>query len=260
MGLGFQVARDSVTGEEQPGSAFPDQTSNRSELAPFVVYDSTRGIGPATCGYRIGFSHAFSGAGFLQSLDSMRDSFQFSRYFSDSWSGGRNSFAFMFQASAVRPHGSSPLFIDRRLFPGDESVRGFRRGGLSPWAYVPDNTASPLQPAGADMLLGFSSEYRVPIRGALSGVAFMDLGWTHVSPFEAAQMSKAARLVEETNGLLRASMGGELRLQLPMIRQPARVIFAWNPLRLSGLLRNSPSLLRLSDPRGSVRFALGNIY
>jgi outer membrane protein insertion porin family len=260
MGLGFQVARDSVTGEAQPGSAFPDQTSNRSELAPFVVYDSTRGIGPATCGYRIGFSHAFSGAGFLQSLDSTRDSFQFSRYFSDPWSGGRNSFAFMFQASAVRPRGSSPLFIDRRLFPGDESVRGFQRGGLSPWAYVPDNTASPLQPAGADMLLGFSSEYRVPIRGALSGVAFMDLGWTHVSPFEAAQMSKEARLVEETNGLLRASMGGELRLQLSMIHQPARVIFAWNPLRLSGLLRNSPSLLRLSDPRGSVRFALGNIY
>jgi hypothetical protein len=73
-------------------------------------------------------------------------------------------------------------------------------------------------------------------------------------------MSKEARLVEETNGLLRASMGGELRLQLSMIHQPARVIFAWNPLRLSGLLRNSPSLLRLSDPRGSVRFALGNIY
>jgi outer membrane protein assembly factor BamA len=211
-------------------------------------------------GYRIGFSHAFSGAGFLQSLDSTRESFQFSRYLSDPSSGGRNSFAFIFQASAVRPHGSSPLFIGRRLFPGDESVRGFLRGGLSPWAYVPDNTASALQPAGADALLGFSSEYRVPIRGALSGVAFMDLGWTHVSPFEASQMSKEARLVEETNGLVRASIGGELRLQLPMVRQPARLIFAWNPLRLSGLLRSPSSLLRLADPRGTVRFALGSIY
>lgn len=259
-GLGFQVAREYTTGEAQPGPAFPNPTSNRSELVPYIVYDSTRGIGPAARGYRIGFSRAFSGAGFLHPLDSTRESFQLSRYLGDPWRGGRNSFAFIFQASAVRPHGCSPLFIDRRLFPGDESVRGFQRGGLSPWAYVPDNTASPLQPAGADMLLGFSAEYRAPIRGALGGVAFMDLGWTHLSPFEAVQMSKEARLVEETNGLLRASVGGELRLQLPMIRQPARLIFAWNPLRLSGLLHSPSSLLRLSDPRGAVRFALGNIF
>ncbi len=259
-GLGFLVARDSITGEEQQSAAVPSGPVSRSNLSPFLTYDSTKGIGPATRGFRVGVSHSFSGTSFLRALDSTADSFQYTGYVSDPLTRGRNSFAFMFQASSVRPQAGSPLFLDRRLFPGDESVRGFNAGGLSPWAYVPENTAAPLQPAGADTMLGLASEYRVPIRGALSGVAFMDLGWTHISPLEAAQLGNGAFLLKETNSLLRASMGGELRLQLPMIRQPARLLFAWNPLRFSGVFHGPSSLLPLSDPRGTVRFALGNLF
>ncbi len=259
-GMGVLVARDTITGEEQQGPAMPAGPVNRADLAPFLLYDSTTGIGPETRGYRVGLSHTFSGNDFFRSLDSTSDSVQLARYVSDPWSHGRNSFAFMLQASSVRPHGGAPLFLDRRFFPGDESVRGFQAGGLSPWAYVPGNSTSPLQPTGADTMLGFSSEYRVPVYGALSAVAFFDLGWSHVSPFEASQLGTGARLVEATNGLLRASLGGELRLQLPMIRQPARLIFAWNPLRMRGAVQNPTSLYRLTDPRGVVRFALGSLF
>jgi outer membrane protein assembly complex protein YaeT len=259
-GVGFVVARDSITGEDQSGVALPSGPVHRSDLSPFLMYDSTKGMGPQTRGSRVAFSHVFSGTSFLRSMDSTADSLQFAHYVSDPLSHGRNSFAFLFQASTVRPQGSSPLFLDRRLFPGDESVRGFHTGGLSPWAYVPDNSASPLQPAGADTMIGFSSEYRVPIRGALSGVAFMDLGWTHLSRLEASQLGTGASLLDATNGLLRASLGGELRLQLPMIRQPARVIFAWNPLRFTGVFQGPSSRLPLSDPRGVVRFALGSLF
>ncbi len=259
-GIGFRVERDSITTDGQTGPAVPGAPVNRSDLTPFLFYDSARGEGAATRGYRIGFSHSVSGSTFLRSLDSTGESLQFSRYIDDPLTHGRNALAFRLQGSVVRPQGSSPLFIDRRLFPGDESVRGFQTGGLSPWVYVPDNSSTPLQPAGADTFLGFSAEYRVPVRGALSGVGFVDLGWTSLSSPEAAQVSKGALLVQETNGLLRASVGGELRLQLPMIRQPARLIFAWNPLRLSDIFRNSPSLPHLSDPKGAVHFALGNIF
>ncbi|HYK88478.1 MAG TPA: POTRA domain-containing protein [Acidobacteriota bacterium] len=259
-GLGFLAARDHITGEDQQSPAVPAGPVNRSDITPFLLYDSTTGIGPGARGYRVGVSHALSGNMFLRSLDSTSDSFQFAGYLGDPLSRGRNSFAFMVQGSSVRPHGGPPLFLDRRFFPGDESVRGFQGGGLSPWAYVPDNSTSPLQPAGADMMIGFASEYRVPLYGALSGVAFVDLGWTHVSPFEASQLGAGARLVKETNGLLRASVGGELRLQLPMVRQPARLIFAWNPLRLRETIRSPSSLLSLTDPRGAVRFALGNLF
>jgi hypothetical protein len=48
-----------------------------------------------------------------------------------------------------------------------------------------------------------------------------------------------------------------LRMQLPLIRQPARVIFAWNPLRLHTLLQTDSAPLRIADPRGAIRFALG---
>ncbi len=259
-GMGFQVARDTITGEAQRGSALLDGPADRSDLTPFLLFDSTTGTGASTRGFRASYVHTFSGSSFLRSLDSTADSFQYARHVNDPWTHGRNSFAFMFQASTVRPRGDSPLFLERRLFPGDESVRGFQRGNLSPWAIVPGNSACPLQPAGADTLLGFSSEYRVPIRGGLSGVAFMDLGWTHLSPLEASQLGDGARLLQETNGLLRMSLGGELRLQLPMIRQPARLIFAWNPLRLNDALLGSSSLFHLSDPRCAVHFALGSLF
>lgn len=74
------------------------------------------------------------------------------------------------------------------------------------------------------------------------------------------QLGTGARLIEETNGVLRASLGGELRLQLPVIRQPARLILSWNPLRLNTFFSSSSSVLRLVEPRTSLRFALGTFY
>jgi hypothetical protein len=66
--------------------------------------------------------------------------------------------------------------------------------------------------------------------------------------------------MEQTNGALRASLGGELRLQLPVIRQPVRLILSWNPLRLKTLFDSSSSVLRLAEPRATLRFALGALY
>jgi outer membrane protein assembly factor BamA len=151
-----------------------------------------------------------------------------------------------------------PLFLGRRYYPGDESVRGFSRGSLSPWISVPGNSS--LQSGGADTVLGFSTEYRVPIRGALSSTGFFDLGWTHLSRKDAAQLGAGARLIDTTNGVLRASMGGELRAELPIIRQPARMIVSWNPLRLNTIFSNPWSVLKLAEPKTSLRFALGSFY
>jgi len=86
------------------------------------------------------------------------------------------------------------------------------------------------------------------------------LGWTHLDPKNAAQLGTCARLIKETNGVVRASLGGQLRLQLPMIRQPVRMIFAWNPLRLDTWIHGASSLQRLADPRTTLRFALGTFY
>lgn len=252
VGLGFETEQDSVTGVSIPTKTL------RSEAAPFVLFDKTRGTGVNTRGYRMTYSQAWDGSLFLQSLDSTRNAVQVTRYFSDPWTKGRNSFAFNLQGSWVRASGGGPLFLERRFYPGDESVRGFSRGSLSPWVFVPGNSA--LQAGGADTVLGFSTEYRVPIRGALSGLGFFDLGWTHLNPRDAAQLGTGARLIDATNGVLRASLGGELRLQLPMIHQPARMIFSWNPLRLNTVFSSPSSVLKLAEPKTSLRFALGSLF
>ena len=252
IGMRFEAENDSITGVAESVPPL------RSEVAPFVAFDRTRGVGPETRGYKLSYSEGFDGSLFLRSLDSTRKSFQMTRYLDDPWTNSRNSFAFHLQGSWVQPSGGGPLFLERRFYPGDETVRGFSQGSLSPWASVPGNTGA--QPAGADTVLGFSTEYRVPIRGALSSAAFFDLGWTHLDPKDAAQLGTGASLIDATNGILRASVGGEIRLQLPMIHQPARMIFSWNPLRLNTLFRSSSSVLRLADPKTSLGFALGAFY
>jgi hypothetical protein len=45
-----------------------------------------------------------------------------------------------------------------------------------------------------------------------------------------------------------------------MIHQPARMIYSWNPLRLSTVFSNPPSVLKLAEPKSSLRFALGSLY
>jgi outer membrane protein insertion porin family len=258
-GLGFQVKHDSIT-NSSPGAGVVPGRSFRSELAPFLLFDRTTGLGPATRGHRLSYSEGLDGSAFLRSIDSTRESVQVARYMGDPFTNGRNSFAFQLRGSLVRPHAGGPLFLENRFYPGDETVRGFSRGSLSPWVAVPDGSGDALEAAGADSVLGFSTEYRVPISGPLSGVGFFDLGWTHLDPAAVSQLGTGARLIQQTNGLLRASLGGELRLQLPMIRQPARLIFSWNPLRLNTLFRTPSSVLNLVEPSTSIRFALGAFY
>jgi len=252
-GLGFSVERESIANAGPQGDA---TVVRRSELSPSFVLDSTSGSGPGTRGGRFMVSHSLVGSPFLQSVTVDRPSLHLARYVDDPSTEGRNAFAFQFYGSAARSRRGAPLPIDQRFFPGDELVRGFGRGALTPWVQSGDGSSTRVIPAGADTVLGLSAEYRVPIRGAVSGAAFLDLGWTRVDDRVAGEgIGTGTRLIKETNRLRRASAGGELRWQLPGLRQPARLIFAWNPLRLDRILE-MPS----SDPRRAVRFALGGIF
>ena len=89
----------------------------------------------------------------------------------------------------------------------------------------------------------------------MSGVAFFYLGWNRSDP--KAVRESGLRLVDATNVLVPALTGGELRLELPVINKPARLIFAWNPLRLNRILHEGTTTQSIADRRGLVRFALG---
>jgi outer membrane protein assembly complex protein YaeT len=249
IGLGYQDEIRDIAREGQPESRFA-----RSEVSPMFVLDDSRGTGPATRGYRATLARSWTGTGFFESVQAAREAFEVSTYLDDPW-GRKNSLAFRLQG-AIAHSGGRPLAEDLRFYPGTELARGFPQGGLTAWSLPAGGSASNLTPAGADTYFGFSAEYRVPIHGALSGAAFLDAAWTRLGT---TTSDGPAAVLRKTSGILRASMGGELRVQLPVIRQPARLVFAWNPLRLDRLIDGAPSF-RVADPRGAVRFILGGMF
>jgi len=257
VGVAAQFEKLSLTETAVGGGVAQRKVQNRTELSPNFVFDSTQGTGPGIRGPRFAFTTSWAGTTLLRSVDSTAQSFRFSEYFGDPITGGRNSFAFRIQAAAMRPRNGVALTLDRRFYPGDEIVRGFNRGGLTPWAYG-TGTNRPA-PVGADTVFGISMEYRIPIQGPVSAAAFIDLGWSALSRNHVDQ-DTGSRLINETNRILRASVGGEFRVQLPVIRQPGRFIFSWNPLRLGSLLQGKSGLLQLADPRRTFHFALGDRF
>ena len=258
-GLGARLERLALSENDGDGSGpASSSTQRRTELTPSFAFDDTSGTGAATRGLRFATAASWAGSPLLRSIDSTTRSLSFAKYLDDPYTRGRNYFGFYFQAAFTRSRNGVPLAADRRFYPGDEIVRGFSRGGLSPWS-DPSDPQQAARPAGADSVLGFSAEYRIPIQGPLSAAAFFDLGWCGLSGSSAAH-DTGSRLISATNGMWRASAGGEFRLQLPVIHLPGRLIFSWNPLRLDRLIGGFSSPLRLADPRGSIRFALGDRF
>jgi outer membrane protein insertion porin family len=248
LGIGHERVALASPGLAAEGSGEPQA---HTTLTPGLLLDATRGTGFDTRGFRLALSQSLTGNAWLTRLHSSAQSFRLQGYAGDPWNGNRRLLALQFQAGRVRPAGKAPLTPDLRLFPGNEVVRGFGPGALSAWELAPDPT-----PAGADTLIGFSSEYRVPLAGPVGGAAFLDAGWSSLS----SRTRCSSRVLEASNGIPRASVGGELRLQLPLVHQPARLIFAWNPLRLDKEVRSGSGAIRLADPRKAIRFALGNPY
>jgi outer membrane protein insertion porin family len=150
-----------------------------------------------------------------------------------------------------------PVF-NRFFLGGETEVRGYDVNSIAPLArlvrFVVDqpNTepflSSEVRPVGGDTELLFNAEYRIPLFWQLSTAAFFDIG----SSFNARSLTKESfetmTTVQSTGARVtvltvlkplkpeqdilpryRASLGGELRFPIPIVRIPLRLIFAWNP-------------------------------
>jgi outer membrane protein assembly complex protein YaeT len=252
VGLAYQLSRDEISVD-----GAPETLTSRSEITPTLVFDSTRGTGTETRGYRVAFGRKWTGPVSMNSIESVSETFRISSFRGDPMTSGRNSFSFQLQGG-IAHSGAAGLAPELRYYPGTELARGFARGGLSAWG-ASDTATGPhdLRVLGADAMIGLSAEYRVPLTGPLNSVAFVDLAWSRLNARNAGSIT-GVRPLDFTSNVIRASTGGELRLQLPVVRQPARLIFAWNPLRLDALTRGA-SPFRFADPRGAIRFALGDM-
>ena len=258
VGLGMEVERESSLAEDAAENPGDWKTTPRATIQPSLFIDSTGGAYRPVRGVQLLWSPAWSAPSTFAAADTVQQSARLRVYSPDPFSRGRNQLAFQFVGAATRPLGGSGLPIERRLFPADELLRGFAHGAVSPWTYDPSlDSDRRLQPAGADTVLGASSEYRIPIFGAISGAAFADIGWIGLNR---SSVAAPAAIVAKTNHLLRVSTGGELRVLIPGLRQPARLIFAWNPLRLNALFTGDSGSRVIADPARSIRFALGNVF
>lgn len=197
----------------------------------------------------------------------LRSTVEYTRLYSDPLTAGRNAWAWRGLVGGVSPYGGGSLLLHQRLFAGEEFVRGFRPGELGPYTLstmqnADGTTTTRAQAGGANLVGILNGEYRVPLDSAgtrAEAAAFLDLGAGWLLPRWLGSTSE--EVVRGTNGVLRGSAGVELRVELPILHQPLRVHYAFNPLRLAReLLLVDGSRFRPSDRRAALGWALGSFF
>ena len=256
----------------------------RSEITPTVRYDSTNAYFNATQGRSLYLSTAIAGGILGGDFNMVRPSLEYRHFVTDKWiSGGRNVFAFNLQMQYVQSYGKSIVpFFDRFFIGGENQIRGFDIRSISPIAVtstrqfdfygnpiidpktgMPQTLESAPFASGGDSLALFNFEYRIPIAGPLAMAAFYDIGVTRtlrkssMGDFGASTVN----IVEGTNGKPRASTGVEFQFTLPIVNAPFRLIFAYNPQRLSGSITTpNGAVYNINEPKKDIKFSVGRSF
>jgi outer membrane protein insertion porin family len=192
----------------------------------------------------------------------LRSSLEYDRVERDPLTKGRNSWAFRGYAAGVSSFKGNLLYQDR-YFAGNELLRGFRVGELGPYAAENVTDASGNSPqaisAGADLMAAVNMEYRAPVAPRTKAVFFLDTGSGWLLPNWLGPSRPI--LLAGTNGILRASAGIELLWQAPIVEQPLRLDFAFNPLRLAkSFVLSDGSHFRAPDRRWAWGWGLGALF
>ncbi|MBN2206193.1 MAG: outer membrane protein assembly factor BamA [Candidatus Aminicenantes bacterium] len=126
--------------------------------------------------------------------------------------------------------GSSVPFWERFYLGGERSIRGYEIYQVGPRSDAGYNT-------GGEKSLVLNAEYHIPFGGPLTAILFYDAG----NAFARRETVSLANLY--------TSAGLELRMFVPALRVPFRLIFAWNNERTSGQTSNF-----------AFRFAVGSTF
>ncbi len=276
-----------------PGGSIEDAQSGllRSEVTPSFTYNSKNAYFTATEGSQLSLEVPIAGGPFGGKFNLIRPFVEYQFFRPDHWlSHGRNSLAFRARFTHIIPFGTlpsslpgetrpmTPPFFERIFTGGEFSIRGFDIRSVTPWAFtrtpgldgagnpiIDPTTGMPviteqLIPVGGDTSALFTGEYRIPLVGPLQAAAFVDLGSAFILRKDNLSLlgeNTSVQLLNSTNDVWRMSTGLELQFNLPVINQPFRLIFAYNPLRLdtSVVYRGIPS--RLHEPVTNIKFSVG---
>ena len=256
----------------------------RSEITPSASYNSTNNYFNATRGTSLTLSTSIAGGILGGDFSMIRPVIEYRHFITDKWiSSGRNVFAFNVQLQYIQSYGKSVVpFFDRFFIGGENTIRGFDIRSISPIAVtstrqfdfygnpiidpklgLPETRQSAPFAVGGDGVGIFNFEYRVPIAGPLAMAAFYDIGITRVmrknslGNFGASSMD----IVDGTNNKFRSSTGVEFQFTLPVVNAPFRLIFAYNPQRITGSITTpNGTMYTLNEPKKDVKFAIGRSF
>ncbi len=274
-----------------PGGDIEDARQGiiRSEVRPSFSYNTKNSFYQATKGQSLLVQVPIAGGPLGGSFNIIRPYVEYQRFTPDRWlSKGRNSLAFRAVFNHVLPFGQLPSgdpqsvpFFERIFSGGEYSLRGFDIRSVSPIAVtrsaVLDNSGNPiidpitglpqitesLIPVGGDTSLILTGEYRIPIAGPLQVAGFLDVGTSTILRTNNLRLFGPDTLVElldDTNNVWRASTGVEIQFLLPVINQPFRLIFAYNPLVLDTQAVVLGRRLNLREERSNIRFTVGYTF
>lgn len=258
----------------------------RSEITPSFIINTKNAYFGATDGSLLRVEVPIAGGPLGGTFNLIRPYVEYQLFRPDRiLSGGRNTFAFRIRATHIIPYGKLPdggpmtaPFFERIFTGGEFSLRGFDLRSVSPWAITRapllDSSGNPLIdpatglptiseqliPVGGDTSLLATAEYRIPIAGPVQVVAFMDFGTATVLREKNLVLfgpRTSIDLLENTNDVWRMSVGGEFQFIMPMINQPFRLIFGYNPLRMTAPVVYNGIEWTLRDVKTNFTFSVG---
>jgi outer membrane protein insertion porin family len=256
----------------------------RSEITPSASYNTTNSPYNATMGTSLYLSNAVAGGILGGDFNMLRPSMEYRHFITDRWiSNGHNVFAFNVQLQYIQSYGKSVVpFFDRFFIGGENTVRGFDIRSISPIAVtstrqfdfygnpiidpktgLPQTLESAPFAVGGDTVGVFNFEYRIPIAGPLMAAAFYDIGF--VRAMRKSSMgdfgASSVNIIDSTNNKLRGSTGVEIQFTLPVVNAPFRLIFAYNPQRLSGSITTpNGATFTLKEPSKDIKFTVGRSF
>ncbi len=132
----------------------------------------------------------------------------------------------------IRPYGGSEIPIWEKFYLGGErSIRGYEIYTIGPRDPVSGRNL------GGEKSLVFNAEYIIPVGGPLYAIFFYDAGNAY------------ARHQKISSGDLYTSAGLEVRIFVPALRVPFRLIFAYNNRKIY-----------VDDTNFAIRFAIGTTF
>ncbi len=255
----------------------------RSELTPTLTYNTTNDYYNPSKGHSLTLSFGYAGGILGGDYNMIRPSVEYRYFKADRWlSRGRNVFAFHALGGVVSGFNGTPApFWDRFFIGGENTIRGFDIRSIVPYAVsrtpafdanriplVDPNSGMPKisygpSAVGGDTYIVGNIEYRMPIAGPLSISPFFDIGTASVlfpKQLTLFGTDTSITLIDNTNNVWRSSTGVELQFLLPVVQAPFRLIFAYNPHRMSRYVDFGSGSFLYRESKSDVKFTIGRSF